>query len=159
MQNKITTCLWFDRQGEEAAKFYTSIFRNSKIGRIAYYGENSPGGPKGTVMTVEFELDGNRFLALNGGLVFTFSAAISLVVNCDTQAEIDEMWDKLSAGGKAVQCGWLTDKYGVSWQIVPTVLPEMVAGKDPAKAQRVMDAIMKMVKLDMATLERAYEGK
>ena len=158
MKNKIATCLWFDRQGEEAAKFYASIFKNSKIGRIARYGKNSPGGPEGTVMTVEFELNGSPFLALNGGPHFTFSPAISLVVNCDTQAELDEMWDRLLAGGKEQQCGWLSDKYGVCWQIVPTILPELVAG-DAAKSQRVMDALLKMVKLDIATLKKAADGK
>jgi predicted 3-demethylubiquinone-9 3-methyltransferase (glyoxalase superfamily) len=158
---KIVTHLWFDTQAEEAAKFYTSIFKNSKIGRIARYGDAGAeitGGRKGQVMTVDFELDGQTFYALNGGPHFKFNAAISLFVNCKDQAEIDYFWDKLIAGGgQAQQCGWLNDKYGLCWQIVPTALTEMMAG-EPARAERVMTVMLKMVKLDIAELKRAYEG-
>ena len=155
---KITPFLWFNYQAEEAVKFYTSIFRNSKIGKIARYGAAGP-GPKGSVMTVEFQLEGQKFLALNGGPHFKFTEAISFVVNCRTQAEVDKFWKKLSAGGKKVQCGWLKDKYGLSWQVVPTVLGELVSGKDSAKSQRVMQAMLKMVKLDIEKLKQAAKGK
>jgi predicted 3-demethylubiquinone-9 3-methyltransferase (glyoxalase superfamily) len=151
---KITPFLWFDNQAEEAAKFYTSIFKNSKIGKIARYGDAGP-GPKGSVMIVEFQLEGQVFVALNGGPLFKFTEAISFVVNCNTQAEVDKFWKKLSAGGKEVQCGWLKDKYGLSWQIVPTVLGELVNDKDAAKSQRVMQAMLKMVKLDIKKLKQA----
>jgi predicted 3-demethylubiquinone-9 3-methyltransferase (glyoxalase superfamily) len=159
---KITPFLWFNNQAEEAAKFYTSIFRNSKIGNIARYGkegEKVAGRPAGSVMTVEFQLEGQDFVALNGGPVFKFTEAISFVVNCNTQAEVDKFWKKLSAGGKKVQCGWLKDKYGVSWQIVPTVLGELLSSDDAAKSQRVMQAMLKMVKLDIKKLKQAAKGK
>jgi predicted 3-demethylubiquinone-9 3-methyltransferase (glyoxalase superfamily) len=153
---RITPFLWFDNQAEEAAKFYTSIFKNSKLGSVARYGETGP-GPKGTVMTAEFELDGQKFVALNGGPIFKFTEAISLVVNCETQEEVDYYWDKLSAGGQEVQCGWVKDKYGLSWQIVPTILGKLVQDKDAKKVNRVMEAMMKMVRLDIQGLKQAYD--
>ncbi len=159
---KITPFLWFDDKAEEAATFYTSIFKNSKIGKIARYdeaGEKAAGRPKGSVMTVEFELDGQEFVALNGGPIFKFTEAISFVVNCETQEEVDYYWEKLSAGGKEVRCGWLKDKFGLSWQIVPTVLGELLSDKDAAKAQRVMTAMLKMVKLDIKKLKQAAKQK
>ena len=159
---KIAPCLWFDDQAEEAAKFYTSIFKNSKIKHVARYGESGAkvsGKPKGSVMTVTFELDGQEFMALNGGPIFQFSPAISFLVNCHAQREVDELWEKLSAGGTIEQCGWLKDKYGVSWQIVPTVVSEMMQDKDPASSERVMQAILQMEKLDIETLKKAYEGR
>jgi len=152
---KITPCLWFDRQAEEAARFYVSIFKNSKIGEITRYGEGAP-LPKGTVLTVRFQLDGQDFLALNGGPVFKFTEAISLIVNCDTQEEIDRMWDKLSEGGQQVECGWLKDKYGLSWQIAPAVIGKMLSDPDPARGARVLQAVLKMKKLDIKKLEEAY---
>jgi predicted 3-demethylubiquinone-9 3-methyltransferase (glyoxalase superfamily) len=152
---KITPFLWFDTQAEEAARFYTSIFKNSKVGTVTRYGEAGP-GPKGSAMTVAFEIEGQKFAALNGGPVFKFTEAISFVVNCETQEEVDELWEKLSEGGTKVECGWLKDKYGLSWQIVPTVLIEMLQDKDAARSQRVMKAMMKMKKLDIARLEEAY---
>jgi predicted 3-demethylubiquinone-9 3-methyltransferase (glyoxalase superfamily) len=155
MKTRITPCLWFDGQAEEAMKFYTSIFKDSKIGSVMRYGEEGP-GPKGTVMAVTFQLDGQEFMALNGGPMFTFSPAISFFVKCETQAEVDHFWEKLSEGGEIQQCGWLKDKYGVSWQIVPTVLGEMLADKDPEKARRVMHAMLQMRKLDIKDPERAY---
>jgi predicted 3-demethylubiquinone-9 3-methyltransferase (glyoxalase superfamily) len=153
---KITPFLWFDHQAEEAAKLYISVFKNSRIVGMARYGEEGP-GPKGTVMTVEFELDGQEFIALNGGPLFKFTEAISFVVNCETQEEIDKFWDRLSEGGEVQQCGWLKDKYGVSWQIVPTVLGQLMQDKDPEKSRRVMQAMLQMVKLDIKTLQKAYE--
>lgn len=150
--SKITTSLWFDGNAEEAARFYTSIFKESKITSISYYGDAGP-GPKGSVMVVGFELNGQSFIGINGGPQFKFSPAISLVVNCETQAEIDYYWDHLVAGGAPNQCGWLTDKYGLSWQIVPARLSELM--KDDQKANRVMAAVLKMVKLDLAELQRA----
>jgi len=159
---KITPFLWFDTQAEEAASFYVSIFENSRIKGLARYdGEaaQAAGRPKGSVMTVQLELDGQEFVALNGGPVFKFTEAISFVVNCETQAEIDHFWRKLSAGGQEVQCGWLKDRFGVSWQVVPTCLGEMLQDKDPEKPKRVMAAIMKMKKLDIDGLRRAYEGR
>ena len=158
---KITPCLWFDNQAEEAVNFYVSIFKDSKVGRIARYGEAGAevsGRPKGTVMTVEFQLEGQEFLALNGGPIFKFTEAISFIVNCETQEKIDEMWEKLSKGGdkKAQQCGWLKDKYGLSWQIVPTMLGEMMQDKNPEKTNRVMQAILQMKKIDIKTLKQAY---
>ena len=156
---KITPFLWFDNQAEEAVNFYTSIFKNSKIVSIARYGEegaNAAGRPKGSVMTVVFKLEGQEFIALNGGPVFTFSPAISFLVNCKTQKEVDLLWEKLSEGGEKGQCGWLKDKYGVSWQIVPTVLGEMLQDKDPKKSKRVMEAMLKMDKIDIQTLKQAY---
>jgi len=159
---KITPFLWFDNQAEAAVKFYTSIFKHSKIGRIARYGKEgakASGRPAGSVMTIEFQLEGQKFVALNGGPFFKFTEAVSFVVNCRTQAELDRYWQKLSAGGKEVQCGWLKDKYGLSWQIVPTVLGELLSGKDAAKAQRVMEAMLKMVKLDIKKLQQAAKKK
>ncbi|MCJ7784072.1 MAG: VOC family protein [Desulfobacterales bacterium] len=157
---KITPFLWFDNQAEEAVNFYTSIFKNSKIKSVSRYGEagaEASGRPKGTVMTVTFELEGQEFIALNGGPHFTFSAAISFVVNCETQDEVDKLWEKLSEGGEKGQCGWLKDKYGVSWQIVPTVLGEMLQDKDPMKSEKVMEALLQMGKIDIKTLKQAYE--
>src|SRR6266566_1929307 len=159
---KITPFLWFNDKAEEAVKFYTSIFKNSKIGKIARYdeaGEKVSGRPAGSVMTIEFQLEGQEFVALNGGPHFKFTEAISFVVNCETQEEVDYYWEKLSTGGKEVQCGWLKDKYGLSWQIVPTVLGELLSGKDNAKAQRVMQAMLKMVKLDIKKLKQAAKQK
>ena len=152
---KITPFLWFDGKAEEAMRFYVSIFKNSKVGSITRYGDAGP-GPKGTVMVVTFQLDGQEFIALNGGPQFTFSPAISLVVNCDTQGEVDAFWEKLSGGGEKLQCGWLKDKYGLSWQIVPTVLGEMMQDKDEEKSQRVMKAMLQMNKIDIARLKQAY---
>ena len=155
---KITPFLWFNDQAEEAVKFYTSIFKKSKIGRIARYdkaGEKAAGRPAGSVMTVEFEIEGQKFVALNGGPIFKFTEALSFVVNCKTQAEVDYYWKKLSAGGKEVQCGWLKDKYGLSWQIVPTILTDLMSTKDAAKSQRVMEAMLQMVKLDIKGLKAA----
>ena len=162
IEQKITPFLWFNNQAEEAAKFYTSIFRNSKIGKVARYdkaNEKVSGQPAGSVMTVEFQLEGQDFVALNGGPHFKFNEAVSFVVNCSTQAEVDRFWAKLSAGGKKVQCGWLKDKYGVSWQIVPTILGELLSSKDAEKSHRVMQAMLKMVKLDIGKLKRAARGK
>ena len=154
-KQKITPFLWFDNQAEEAINFYTSVFKNSKIGKIGRYGDEGP-GPKGTVMTASFTLDGQEFVALNGGPAFKFTEAISFVVNCETQEEVDEYWKKLTEGGQEVQCGWLKDKYGLSWQIVPTILPELLTDKDGAKAKRVMHAMMQMVKIDIPALKKAY---
>ena len=157
---KITPFLWFDNQAEEAVNFYTSIFKNSKIKSVTRYGEagaEASGRPKGTVMTVTFELEGQEFIALNGGPHFKFTEAISFVVNCETQGEVDELWEKLSEGGEKGQCGWLKDKYGVSWQIVPTVLGEMLQDKDPKKSEKVMKALLQMGKIDIKTLKQAYE--
>lgn len=155
-----TPCLWFDGQAQEAAEFYTSIFKNSKISGITHYGKagaEASGQPEGTVMTVAFRLDGQDFLALNGGPMFKFSPAISFIANCATQREVDELWERLSQGGEKGQCGWLTDRFGVSWQIVPTVLSEMLLEKDGEKFERVMEALMRMGKIDIETLRRAYE--
>jgi predicted 3-demethylubiquinone-9 3-methyltransferase (glyoxalase superfamily) len=155
--------LWFDSQAEEAAKFYTGIFRNSKITQVSHYGEAGRevhGRPVGSVMTVAFELDGQAFTALNGGPVFRFNEAISLQINCETQAEVDHFWERLSEGGdpKAQQCGWLKDRYGVSWQVVPSVLPRLMSDPDPAKSGRAMQAMFQMKKIDIAKLERAAAG-
>ena len=155
IKQRITPFLWFDGQAEEAANFYVSIFPNSKVLSTSRYGEGGP-GPKGTVMTVSFELDGLSCTALNGGPMFKFTEAISLVVHCETQAEVDHYWDRLSAGGQQVQCGWLKDKYGLSWQVVPNALIELVQDKDPAKSQRVIAAMMQMKKIDIAGLKAAY---
>ncbi len=156
---KITPFLWFDHQAEEAAKFYTSIFKNSKIKKIARYTKVGP-GPEGSVMTVAFTLNGQEFVALNGGPNFKFTEAISLVVNCETQAEVDRYWKKLTAGGgKQVACGWLKDKYGLFWQITPTMLIKLIEDKDPDKVNRVMTAMMQMVKLDIKKLKAAAKGK
>src|SRR6266702_1804139 len=159
---KITPFLWFNDNAEEAVKFYTSIFKNSKIGKIARYdeaGEKAAGRPVGSVMTVEFQLEGQEFIALNGGPIFKFTEAISFVVNCETQEEVDYFWSKLSDGGEESRCGWLKDKFGLSWQVVPTVLIEMLADKDTAKAKRVMHAMLQMDKIEIPTLEKAYEQK
>lgn len=155
---KITPFLWFDGKAEEAMNFYTSIFKNSKIGDIRRYGEAGP-GPKGTVMSAIFELDGQEFIALNGGPQFTFSPAISFFVNRSTQEEVDELWEKLSEGGEKLRCGWLKDKYGVSWQIIPDALGKMLNDPDPQKSQRVMKAMMQMKKIDIAGLKQAYEQR
>jgi predicted 3-demethylubiquinone-9 3-methyltransferase (glyoxalase superfamily) len=155
---KITPFLWFDTQAEAAANFYVSTFKNSRIVAITRYGETAP-GPKGSVMTVDFELDGQGFTALNGGPEFKFTEAISFTVHCQTQEQVDECWEKLSAGGQQVECGWLKDKYGLSWQIVPTVLIEMLRDPDPQKSGRVMQAVLKMKKLDIAALKKAYSGQ
>jgi predicted 3-demethylubiquinone-9 3-methyltransferase (glyoxalase superfamily) len=151
---KLTPCLWFDIEGEEAARFYTSVFPNSRIVDVAHYGEAGP-RPAGTVMTVSFELAGQKFLALNGGPEFTFNEAISFQVNCETQEEVDTFWNTLSEGGEAGPCGWLKDKFGVSWQIVPTVLPELLGDPDREKAQRVMAAMLQMKKIEIDALEQA----
>ena len=155
---RITPFLWYDSQAEDAANFYVSIFKNSKVGLITRYGETGP-GPKGSVMTVGFILDGQEFTALNGGPQFPFTEAISLVVNCESQEEIDYYWEKLSAGGSEVQCGWLKDKFGLSWQIVPTQFFEMLKTASQEQLDRVMKALMEMVKLDLAKLEEAYNAK
>ncbi|MCI0480937.1 MAG: VOC family protein [Candidatus Dadabacteria bacterium] len=159
---KITPFLWFDNQAEEAVNFYISIFKNSKIGSVARYGDEGAevsGQPKGSVMTVAFELEGQKFVALNGGPHFTFTPAISFFVSCETQEEVDELWEKLSEGGEKQRCAWLKDKYGVSWQIVPTVLVEMLQDKDAEKAKRVMNAMLQMDKIDIQTLKQAYGQK
>ena len=153
---KITPFLWFDGKAEEAMNFYVSIFKNSKIGSVTRYGAAGP-GPKGSVMSATFELDGQEFFALNGGPQFSFTPAISFFVNCATQAEVDELWEKLSAGGEKGRCGWLKDKYGLSWQIIPTTLSELLHDKDPAKSARVMRAMMQMGKIEIAGLKHAYE--
>jgi len=158
---KISLCLWFDNKAEEAARFYTSVFKKSKIKAITHYGEAGAtvsGRPKGSVMTVAFELDGQEFTALNGGPLFKFTEAISLEVSCKTQKEVDYFWDKLSKGGKKSQCGWLKDKYGLSWQVVPADLPKMFLDKDPVGTERVMQAMLKMTKLDIQALKDAYRG-
>ncbi len=154
---KITPMLWFDDQAEEAAKLYTSIFANSKILSTARYGKAGPGEP-GSVMTVEFELEGQRFVGLNGGPRFTFTEAISFVVNCETQDEVDELWARLSEGGEEGPCGWLKDRFGLSWQIVPSVLPKLLSDADREKSERVMAAVLEMGKLDIGALQRAAGG-
>jgi predicted 3-demethylubiquinone-9 3-methyltransferase (glyoxalase superfamily) len=159
---KITPFLWFDHQAEEAVKFYTSIFKPSKIAKVARYDEASAkasGQPADSVMTIEFELSGQRFMTLNGGPHFKFNEAVSFVVNCKTQAEVDRFWKKLSAGGKELECGWLKDKYGVCWQIVPEMLGELLGDKDSRKSQRVMQALLRMKKLDIKKLKQAYQAK
>ena len=153
---KINPFLWFDDQAEDAAKFYVSLFKDSKIVNVARYGEGGP-GPKGTAMSVTFELAGQKFMALNGGPHFKFSEAISFFINCETQREVDELWEKLSAGGEKSRCGWLKDKYGLSWQVIPTALGEMLQDKDPKKSQRVMQAMLQMDKIDIAVLKQAYD--
>lgn len=152
---KITPFLWFDGQAEEAMKFYTSIFKNTKTGSVSRYGDAGP-GPKGSVMSATFELEGQKFMALNGGPHFKFTPAISFFVNCETQEEVDELWEKLSAGGAKNRCGWLTDKFGVSWQIIPTALGELLGDKDPEKSKRVMQAMLQMDKIDIEGLKRAH---
>jgi predicted 3-demethylubiquinone-9 3-methyltransferase (glyoxalase superfamily) len=154
---KISPFLWFDSQAEDAMNFYTSVFRNSKVLSVMRYGDVGP-GPAGTVMSATFVLDGLEFIALNGGPQFSFTPAISFFVTCRTQEEVDEVWEKLSAGGEPQQCGWLKDKYGISWQIVPAVLGEMLQDKDAAKSRRVMEAMLQMKKLDIAALDHAYAG-
>jgi predicted 3-demethylubiquinone-9 3-methyltransferase (glyoxalase superfamily) len=153
---RITPFLWFDTQAEEAARFYASVFPNAKVGAISHYGEAGPGTP-GSVMTVEFELDGRQFTALNGGPEFTFTEAVSFQVACETQEEVDHYWSALSEGGEEGPCGWLKDRFGLSWQVVPTALPRLLKDSDREKAQRVMAAMLKMRKLDIAELERAGE--
>lgn len=156
MQN-IAPCLWFDGQAQQAASFYVSVFRHARITATSYYGEGAPGQP-GSVMTVSFVLDGQEFLALNGGPHFKFTPAVSFIAYCDTQADVDHYWDKLCEGGAPNQCGWLTDRFGVSWQVVPRMLPALFSGTDKAAAQRAMNAMLKMVKLDIAALQRAFDG-
>jgi predicted 3-demethylubiquinone-9 3-methyltransferase (glyoxalase superfamily) len=154
---KITPFLWFDGKAEEAMNFYVSIFKNSKVGKVMRSGDAGP-GQKGRVMSVTFELNGQEFFALNGGPMFTFTPAVSFFVNCTTQEEVDELWEKLSAGGEKSRCGWLKDKYGLSWQIIPSALGEMLQDKDAEKSKRVMQAMMQMTKIDVAELKRAYDG-
>lgn len=153
----VTPCLWFDTQAEEAARFYTSIFPKSKILGISYYGEGMP-LPKGTVLTVQFQLQGEEYLALNGGPAFKFTEAISLIVNCKTQKEIDRYWAKLTDGGQEVECGWLKDRYGLSWQVVPAELSVMLKSKDTRKVDRMIKAVLTMKKLDLAKLKAAFKG-
>lgn len=153
----ITPFLWFDNNAEEAMNFYVSIFKNSKVGRVTRYGEAGP-GPAGSAMTVEFELDGQEFVGLNGGPHFKFTEAVSFTVRCETQEEIDYYWDKLSEGGQTSRCGWLKDKFGLSWQVEPRILGDLMADKDPEKAKRVMEAMLKMDKIDIEPIRRAYEG-
>ena len=155
---RITPFLWFDDQAEEAVRLYTSLFPNSRVLDVVRYGQAGP-GPEGSVMTVSFELDGQRFTALNGGPVFKFNQAVSFAVNCETQAEVDELWEKLSAGGEAGQCGWLKDRFGLSWQIVPAALMEMLHDSDGQRRTRVTEAMLPMKKLDIAALEAAYRRR
>ncbi len=156
---KITPFLWFDNQAEEAANFYVSVFKNSKVLSVVRYGETGP-GPKGTVMTVEFELEGQKFVGLNGGPHFKFTEAVSFVINCETQEEVDYFWEKLTAeGGAESQCGWLKDRYGLSWQVVPTAVIEMLKDKDPERSQRAMKAVLQMKKIDIGQAKQAYDGE
>lgn len=155
--NSITPCLWFDNQAEEAALFYTSVFPNSSIGQISRYDESGP-GEAGSVAVIEFTLDGTPFTALNGGPIFQFTPAVSFMVPCETQAEVDRLWNRLTEGGEEEQCGWLKDRYGVSWQIIPTLLSRLMSDPDPVKVARVNRAMLQMVKLDCAGLQRAYDG-
>ncbi len=157
MQSKITPNLWFDAGAEQAAGFYTSVFNNSRIVNVMHYTEAGP-GPAGTVMTVEFELDGQRFVGINGGPEFTFSEAVSFQINCETQDEVDYFWERLSAGGSEGPCGWLKDRYGLSWQVVPTGIEELFTDPDPERARRAMQAMLGMGKLDIAALRRAADG-
>ncbi len=157
-EDGFTTCLWFDGQAEEAASYYTSIFKNSKLGRVGRYTEAGP-GPAGSVLAVEFELNGQKFVALNGGPQFTFNEAISFQIHCDDQDEVDYYWSMLSEDGQEVACGWLKDRFGVSWQVIPTVLVEMISDPDPEKAKRATEAMLSMRKFDIAALERAYAGE
>jgi predicted 3-demethylubiquinone-9 3-methyltransferase (glyoxalase superfamily) len=154
---KISPFLWFDNEAEEAMNFYVSVFKNSKVGNLTRYGDAAP-GPKGSVMTASFELEGQQFTALNGGPHFKFTEAISFFVNCETQEEVDGFWDKLSEGGQTQQCGWLKDKFGLSWQIIPSVLIELMSDSDPEKARRVTEAMLQMTKIEIAKLQQAYEG-
>jgi len=151
---KITPFLWFDGNAEEAANFYISIFKNSKMGKISRYGEAGP-GPKGSAMSVTFQIEGQEFFALNGGPQFKFTPAISFFVNCETQQEVDDLWEKLSAGGRTDRCGWLQDKFGLSWQIIPTVLGQLLGDKDPQRAKRAMQAMLQMTKIDINKLQQA----
>ncbi len=153
-----TVCLWFNTEGEEAANYYTSIFKDSKIGRIGHYTEAGP-GPAGSVLVVEFELNGQKFVALNGGPQFTFNEAISLQIPCEDQAEVDYYWSRLSDGGQEVACGWLKDRYGLSWQVIPNVLIDMISDPDPEKAKRATEAMLSMTKFDIATLQKAHAGE
>ena len=155
---KITPFLWFDNNAEEAVNFYISIFKNSRVKTVSRYSEAGPGEP-GSVLTIVFEINGQEFMALNGGPQFKFSEAISFVIYCDTQAELDDYWQKLTAEGQEVQCGWLTDKFGLSWQVVPTITEKLLTDPDPEKVRRVSEAVLKMVKLDIAEMVRAYEGE
>jgi len=158
-KQKIKTFLWFDSDAEEAMNFYVSIFKNSKVLNVARYGDAGP-GPKGSVMTATFQLEGQEFIALNGGPLFKFTEAISLFVSCETQEEVDDLWKKLTAGGGAPsQCGWLKDKFGLSWQIIPTALMELMSDKDPAKSKRVMEAMLQMTKIDVSKLKAAYNQR
>lgn len=154
---KITPFLWLDHQAEEAARFYTSVFKNANVIHVSRYGDAGP-GPKGSVLTVTFEIERQRFIALNGGPKFAFTPAVSFMVNCETQQEVDEYWTKLSAGGKTERCGWLRDKYGLSWQIIPTILPKLIGGDDPVKARRATEEMLQMDKIDIARLQAAYNG-
>jgi len=154
---KITPFLWFDDQAEEAVNFYISVFRNARLGKVTRYGEAGP-GPAGSVMVASFEIEGMAFTALNGGPNFKFTPAVSFVIDCQSQEEVDHFWNRLSEGGRTDQCGWLQDKFGLSWQVVPTVLVELLGDPDPAKAQRVMGAMLQMTKIDIARLREAYEG-
>src|SRR3984893_1618419 len=154
---KITPFLWFDGKAEEAMKFYVSIFKNSKVGSVTRYGEAGP-GPEGTVMSATFQLDGQDFFALNGGPQFKFTPAISLFVNCETQQEVDELWEKLSEGGEKQRCGWLKDRFGLSWQVIPSVLGDLLQDKDPEKSERVWTAMLQMDKMDIKVLQQAYQG-
>ncbi len=154
--NKITPCLWFDENAEEAVNFYTSIFTDAKISNVVRYPKDAH-GPEGKVMTIAFQLRGENFLALNGGPYFNFTPAISFIVDCDSQQEIDHYWDALASGGEVEQCGWLKDKFGISWQIVPSILQDLMQDKDPAKVQRVSNALLQMIKLDIAALQKAYD--
>ena len=156
--SKISPCLWFDGEAEEAAKLYVSLLPDSRIDRVQRNVTDSPGGKAGTVLVVDFTLAGQRYMALNGGMRFEYTHAVSFHIDCADQEEVDRLWDALSAGGKVEQCGWLKDRYGVSWQIIPRALPRMLGDPDPAKAQRVMQAMLKMVKIDVAALRRAYDG-
>ena len=155
---KITPFLWFDHQAEEAMNFYTSIFKNSKIGNVTRYGEAGP-GPEGSVMTATFELEGQEFMVLNGGPQYKFTEAVSFFVNCNSQEEVDTLWEKLSEGGEEGPCGWLKDKFGLSWQIIPTALGQMLNDPEPEKAQRVMQAMLKMKKIEIQTLKQAYDNR
>jgi predicted 3-demethylubiquinone-9 3-methyltransferase (glyoxalase superfamily) len=154
---KISPFLWFDHQAEEAMHHYVSIFKNSKVGKITRYGDAGP-GPKGSVMVAAFELEGQQFAALNGGPQFKFTEAVSFVVNCETQEEVDELWQKLGEGGQFQQCGWLKDKFGLSWQIIPTALVELISDPNPEKSRRVVEAMMRMTKIEIAKLRQAYDG-
>jgi len=155
---KITPFLWFDGNAEDAANYYISIFKNSKMGKISRYGDAGP-GPKGSAMSVTFQIEGQEFFALNGGPQFKFTPAISFFVNCETQQEVDELWEKLSAGGRTDRCGWLQDKFGVSWQIIPTVLGQLLGDKDPQRAKRAMQAMLQMTKIDGKALQQAADAK